>query len=97
MLFLYLLLGFAVVIFVIMCFYKLNSKNYDRIVSELERGTIIPTRSTPRSAKHNTAFSNKQTPDAQNVRKVPGVTAFGRARRLALRGVLCYPARGVIR
>lgn len=44
----------------------------------------------------NTAFSNKQTPDAQNVRKVPGVTAFGRARRLALRGDLCYPARGVI-
>ena len=35
--YLYLLLGFAVVIFVIMCFYKLNSKNYDRIVSELER------------------------------------------------------------
>lgn len=40
--YLYLLLGFAVVIFVIMCFYKLNSKNYDRIVSELERGHYHP-------------------------------------------------------
>ena len=40
--YLYLLLGFAVVIFVIMCFYKLNSKNYDRIVSELERSHYHP-------------------------------------------------------
>ena len=40
--YLYLLLGFAVVTFVIMCFYKLNSKNYDRIVSELERSHYHP-------------------------------------------------------
>lgn len=40
--YLYLPLAFAVVIFVIMCFYKLNSKNYNRIVSELEQGRYHP-------------------------------------------------------
>lgn len=32
----------AVVIFVIMCFYKRNSKNYNYIVSELEQGHYHP-------------------------------------------------------
>ena len=41
-LYLYLPLAFAVVIFVIMCFYKLNSKNYNHIVSELEQGHYHP-------------------------------------------------------
>lgn len=40
--YLYLPLAFAVVIFVIMCFYKLNSKNYNHIVSELEQGRYHP-------------------------------------------------------
>ena len=40
--YLYLPLAFAVVIFVIMCFYKLNSKNYNHIVSELEQGHYHP-------------------------------------------------------
>lgn len=40
--YLYLPLAFAVVIFVIMCFYKLNSKNYNYIVSELEQGRYHP-------------------------------------------------------
>ena len=38
----YLYLPLAVVIFVIMCFYKLNSKNYNHIVSELEQGRYHP-------------------------------------------------------
>ena len=40
--YLYLPLAFAVVIFAIMCFYKLNSKNYNHIVSELEQGRYHP-------------------------------------------------------
>ena len=40
--YLYLPLAFAVVIFFIMCFYKLNSKNYNHIVSELEQGRYHP-------------------------------------------------------